>query len=418
MEFKDTKEYALQLDKDDELANYRDMFFIPKQKNGKDVIYFAGNSLGLQPKTAKKYIDQELKDWADLAVEGHMKAKHPWLPYHEYLTEQTARLVGGKSVEVVNMNSLTVNLHLMLVSFYRPISNRYKILIESPSFPSDNYAVQSHIKFHGFEVSNSLIEISPRNGESYIRTEDIIELIEKNGCDISLILLPGVNYYSGQAFDIKEITKAGHNSGCVVGFDLAHGIGNLILNLHECDVDFAVWCSYKYLNGGPGAVAGCYVNEKHTVNNEIPKFLGWWGNDKATRFLMEKKFKPIPGVESWQLSNPPIFQLAALKASLDIFDEIGMKRLRKKSEVLTSYLEFLIEDKTSNITEIITPKDKNHRGCQLSLRFKKNGKEMFNKLLENGVVCDWREPDAIRIAPVPLYNSYNDVYKFVEILKH
>ncbi len=418
MKFNNSKSFAVELDNNDALKGYRDKFFIPKNPGGKDVIYFAGNSLGLQPKTVGAYIEQVLKDWAQFGVDGHMKAKHPWLPYHEFLTGQTAGLVGALPIEVINMNTLTVNLHLTLVSFYRPSKTRYKILIESPAFPSDHYAVQSHIRFHGYDVKKALIEIFPELDDNYIRTENILELIEKEGDSIALILLPGVNYYSGQAFEFEKITKAGHDKGILVGFDLAHGTGNLLLNLHDWDVDFAVWCSYKYLNAGPGAIAGCFVHEKYAADNNIPKFWGWWGHDKATRFLMDKKFIPIPGTESWQLSNPPILQLAALRASLDIFDEVGMKRLSCKSELLTSYMEYLIEDLDEKNIEIITPNDNSQRGCQLSLRTKASGKKIYRKLLAAGVVCDWREPDVIRVAPVPLYNTFQDVWNFVEILKN
>jgi kynureninase len=419
LKFNNSRSFAVELDQNDPIKSYREKFFIPKQKNGKDVIYFAGNSLGLQPKSVKNYIEQELNDWANLGVDGHLKAKNPWLPYHEYLAEQTARLVGANPSEVVNMNTLTVNLHLMLVSFYQPTKEKHKILIESPAFPSDHYAVQSHIQFHGFDISESLIEVSHGEGETYIKTHDIIDIIEKEGHSIALILLPAVNYYSGQAFEFEKITKAGHAKGCKVGFDLAHGAGNLVFDLHDWNVDFAVWCSYKYLNAGPGGIAGCFVHEKYANDKDIRKFWGWWGHDKATRFLMDKKYIPIPGAEGWQLSNPPIFQLAALRASQDIFDEIGMKKLREKSELLTSYMEFLIEmneqtELNPNI-EIITPKDKYQRGCQLSLRVKRNGKVMHKKLLDNGVVCDWREPDVIRVAPVPLYNTFQEIYDFTEI---
>jgi kynureninase len=416
MNFESYKDFAVKLDSEDSLAFHRSRFFIPIQKNGEDVIYFAGNSLGLQPKSVRQYIEQELKDWKTLAVDAHLHGKNPWLPYHEYLTEQTAKIVGAKPNEVVNMNALTVNLHLMLVSFYRPTPSRNKILIEGKAFPSDHYAFQSQIRFHGYNPEMSLIEINPRHGETIIRTEDIEEYIEKEGDSVALVLFSGVNYYSGQAFEIERITKAGHKKGCIVGFDLAHAAGNLIMNLHDWEVDFAVWCSYKYLNGGPGAVAGCFVHEKHVNDSSIPKFLGWWGQDKETRFLMEHRFKPIPSVESWQLSNPPIFQLASLKASLDIFDETDIKTLRAKSEMLTGYLEYLIEQKGAGSFEIITPKDKNQRGCQLSLRAKHEGKRLHQKLLDKSVVCDWREPDVIRVAPVPLYNSFMDVYNFMEIL--
>jgi kynureninase len=416
MHYQPEKNFAIEQDKTDPLASYRSRFFIPKQQNGEDVIYFAGNSLGLQPKSVREYVEQELKDWETLAVEGHSRAKHPWFPYHEYLTKQTAKIVGAKPNEVVNMNALTVNLQLMLVSFYRPTAVRSKILIEANAFPSDHYAVQSQIRFHGFDPNTSLVEMIPREGETIIRTEDIEEYLENKGSSIALVLFAGINYYTGQAFEMERIAKAAHKMGCKAGFDLAHAAGNLEMNLHDWDVDFAVWCTYKYLNGGPGAAAGCFVHEKHIADSSIPKFLGWWGEDKKTRFLMEHKFKPIPTVESWQLSNPPILQLASLKASLDMFDEVEMKALREKSEKLTGYMEFLIEQRNSRAIEIITPKDKNQRGCQLSLRTKSEGKKLHQKLIDNGVVCDWREPDVIRVAPVPLYNTFSDVYNFAEIL--
>ena len=417
MEYRLDNHFAKELDSNDPLSSYRNKFFIPKHTDGSDVIYFAGNSLGLQPKSVREYVEQELKDWETMAVEGHMHAKHPWLPYHEFLTEQTARLVGAKPAEVVNMNSLTVNLHLMLVSFYRPTETRNKILIEANAFPSDHYAVQSQIKFHGFDPAESLVELKPRAGEITLRTEDILDYVKKGGDSIALIMLAGVNYYTGQAFDFEKITKAGHESSCIVGFDLAHAAGNLALYLHDWEVDFAVWCSYKYLNGGPGAIAGAYVHENHIRDMSIPKFWGWWGQNKATRFMMGHDFQPIPTVESWQLSNPPILQLAALKASLDIFDEAGIKSLREKSENLTGYAEFLINKKNNGTIKIITPKNTEERGCQLSLQtLTGNGKELHKKLNENGVICDWREPDVIRIAPVPLYNTFEDIFKFVEIL--
>ena len=416
MTFKEDEKFAKELDSTDPLRSYREKFYIPKKANGEDVIYFAGNSLGLEPKSVRKYVEQELMDWQTMGVEGHLHAKNPWLPYHEFLTEATARLVGAKPEEVVNMNSLTVNLHLMLVSFYRPTKQKYKILIESNAFPSDHYAVQSQIKFHGYGSADALIEIKPREGEAAIRTEDIESMIEKEGDSIALIMFAGVNYYTGQAFEFEKITRAGHQKGCIVGFDMAHGAGNLVLNLHGWEIDFAVWCSYKYLNGGPGAIAGAFVHKKHLIDQNIPKFWGWWGQNKATRFLMHHDFQPIPTVESWQLSNPPILQLAALKASLDIFDEAGMKELRDKSEKLTGYTEFLINKLNNGNIEIITPKDANQRGCQLSLRTKANGKEIHKKLNDSGVICDWREPDVIRAAPVPLYNTFTDVWNFVKIL--
>lgn len=416
IKFSSSRSFCKELDGNDVLRKFRDKFFIPKQPGGEEAVYLAGNSLGLQPKSVIKYLEQELKDWENLAVEGHIHAKNPWLPYHEFLTDQTSRIIGAKPEEVVNMNSLTANLHLLFVSFYRPDSKRHKILIEANAFPSDHYAVQSQIKFHGFDVSKSLVEMKPRDGEDKIRTEDIEEYIDKEGDSTALVWFGGVNYYTGQAFDMKRITEAAHLKGCIAGFDLAHAAGNLEMNLHDWNTDFAVWCNYKYMNGGPGTIGGAFVHEKHIKDKTLPKFLGWWGHDKKTRFLMDHKYIPIPTAESWQLSNPPILQLAALKASLDIFDEAGIKLLRRKSIMLTSYLEFLIKEKRNPDIEIITPEEENERGCQLSLRVKKEGKKLYEKLIGKGVFCDWREPDVIRAAPVPLYNSFEDVWKFSEML--
>lgn len=416
MKYKNNIEFAQSLDNNDPFKEYRNKFHIPAGKEGNELIYFAGNSLGLQPKTVRQYVEQELLDWEKMGVEGHMFARNPWLPYHEFLTDQTAALVGALPEEVVNMNSLTVNLHLMMVSFYRPTPSRNKILIEANAFPSDHYAVQSQIKYHGYDPEESLVEMKPRPGEDIIRTEDILEKIENEGESIALIMFAGVNYYTGQAFEMEKITDAGHKKGCFVGFDLAHAAGNLKLDLHNWDCDFAVWCSYKYLNGGPGAIAGAFVNKRHLLDMTIPKFWGWWGQDKATRFLMDHDFRPIPTVESWQLSNPPILQLAALRASLDIFHEAGMDALREKSELLTGYMEYLVNENNNGNIEIITPENKTERGCQLSIRAKLNGKFLHKKLNNAGVICDWREPDVIRCAPVPLYNTFMDIWKFTEIL--
>lgn len=413
------KNYAKDADKNDPLREFRNRFHIPRDKDRNEVIYLCGNSLGLQPFITKAYVEQELEDWKNLGIEGHLHAQNPWLPYHEFLTEKTAALVGAENEEVVNMNSLTVNLHLMMVSFYRPTNERYKILIEGNCFPSDHYAVQSQIRFHGFDVADALIEAKPREGESITRMDDIYEIIEREGDKIALIMIAGVNYYSGQLFDMKGITEAGHKKGCIVGFDLAHAIGNVPLYLHDWDVDFAVWCNYKYMNGGPGAIGGAFINKKHVQDATLPKFLGWWGHDKETRFLMDSKYIPIPTAESWQLSNPPIFQLAALKASLDVFYEANIEKLREKSVQLTGYMEYLINEKNkehNNLIEIITPANPDARGCQLSLRAKENGKIMHDRLIKECVFCDWREPDVIRAAPVPLYNTFEDVYCFVEIL--
>ena len=415
--FKNTQAYALILDSKDPLRSFRNRFHFPEQKNGKRCIYLCGNSLGLQPKSTRAYIDQELKDWERFGVEGHFHGKNPWVAYHEYLAEKTARLVGAKKTEVVNMNSLTVNLHLLMVSFYRPTNKRHKIMIEQSAFPSDQYAVASQIRFHGFDPKTSLIEMKPRDGEDIIRTEDIEKVLAKEGDSIALALFGGVNYYTGQAFDIPRITRAARAKGCVAGFDLAHAAGNIILKLHDWNVDFAVWCTYKYLNAGPGSIAGCFVHERHVRNKTLPRFTGWWGHDKGTRFLMGPEFNPIPTAESWQLSNPPIFQLASLNASLEIFEKAGMKELRKKSELLTAYLDFLIGELGNRHISVITPFEPEARGCQLSIRFGQKAKKIFKALIRNNVICDWREPDVIRIAPVPLYNSFLDIYTFVKILK-
>lgn len=410
-----TKSFALELDAKDPLAKYRDQIHIPKQANGEACIYFCGHSLGLQPENAKAYVEQELEDWSKLGVDGHFEAKRPWLRYNEFLSDATARLVGAKPLEVAVMNTLTVNLHLMLVSFYRPTASKHKIVIEANAFPSDQYAVQSQIKYHGFAPETSLVELSPRPDETHIRTEDIESLIEKEGNSIALIMLGGINYYSGQAFEMERITKAGHAKDCVVGFDLAHAAGNLVLNLHQWEVDFGVWCSYKYLNGGPGCIAGCFVHERHANSFDLPRFAGWWGQNKEKRFLMGPDFEAIPGAEGWQISNPPILSLAALRASMDIFDEVGIEKLRTKSMQLTGYLEYLLDQIPGDEVTILTPRATNQRGCQLSLRVQKKGKALFEKLKQNGIVCDWREPDVIRVAPTPLYNRFEEVHNFVQI---
>ena len=413
MNYKNTANFALELDAKDELRNYRNEFHIPLQKNGDPHVYMCGNSLGLQPKRTKQFLNQELDDWATFGVEGHFHAKNPWLPYHEFLAESYAKIVGAKSSEVVAMNTLTVNLHLMMVSFYRPTQKRHKIIIEGDAFPSDIYAVESQIKHHGFLPESSLIKLRPRDGDSAIRTEDISAIIEKEGDEIALIMLGGVNYYTGQVFDFEKITKIAHNKGINVGFDLAHAAGNIKLELHKWGVDFAVWCSYKYLNSGPGSVAGAFVHEKHH-NTNLPRFAGWWGHNKEDRFKMPDKFNPITSAEGWQLSNPPILSLAAIRASLSIFDEVGMDKLVSKSIKLTDYLVFLLNSINTDRIEIITPKE---RGCQLSIRVKNGDKKLFDSITVKGVIADWREPDVIRVAPIPLYNSFQDVFNFYSLLK-
>jgi kynureninase len=415
-QFETSEDFAIAMDTRDPLANYRERFHFPRTQNGGRGIYLCGHSLGLQPKTVSEYVEQELAAWAQLAVDAHFQAKHPWMPYHRLLTEQTASLVGANPDEVVVMNSLTVNLHLMMVSFYRPTLQRHKIIVERGAFPSDQYAVKSQLRFHGFDPSTSLLELSPRLGESCIHDEDVESLIEDQGSSVALILLGGVNYATGQAVDLAGITKMGHRKGCVVGFDLAHAAGNLYLRLHDWGPDFAVWCSYKYLNGGPGCVAGCFVHERHSLASELPRFAGWWGHEEKVRFQMGPDFQPMRGAEGWQLSNPPILELAALRASMDIFYEAGMQRLRAKSELLTGYLEFLLDHRQSPKFSIITPRAPNRRGAQLSLRIPHGGPPLCEALATAGVIGDWREPDTFRVAPVPLYNSYQDVYQFVRHL--
>jgi kynureninase len=407
------EQYALEMDARDPLAHFRERYHIPRTNSGEECIYLCGHSLGLQPKSARTYLEQELNDWARLGVEGHFHAKKPWLPYHRLLTEQTAILVGAEPLEVVVMNSLTVNLHLMMASFYRPTPQKHKILIERGAFPSDQYAVKSQIRFHNYEPATSLIELTPREGESCIRHEDIESLIDREGESIALILLGGVNYATGQYFNLPEITTLGHHKGCIVAFDLAHAVGNIPLSLHDWGPDFAVWCSYKYLNGGPGCVAGCFVHQRHSRAWDLPRYAGWWGHDERTRFQMGPEFNPMPGAEGWQLSNPPILALTPLRASMEIFSEAGMQRLREKSLLLTGYMECLLREKASLKYAIITPGDPERRGAQLSIRVA-SGRGLCDRLSDEGVIGDWREPDTYRVAAVPLYNSFRDVYLFVQ----
>lgn len=421
MDYRLGLEFAEQQDRGDPLAHLRDCFHIPKRADGTDELYLCGNSLGLQPKRTPSYVLEELQKWQQLGVRGHFESPYPWVPYHEFLAENTAVLVGAQPREVVTMNSLTVNLHLMMVSFYRPSAERHKILIEEHAFPSDRYAVESQLRFYGLDPVQSLLLARPRPGETGLWMEDLVQLIEHQGPAIALILLPGVQYYTGQVLDMAEITRLGHAKGCVVGFDLAHAAGNIPLRLHEWGCDFACWCTYKYLNSGPGSVAGCFVHERHVERAELPRFAGWWGHDKATRFQMGPEFKPIASAEGWQISNPPILSLAAIRASLEVFHEAGgMGPLREKSIWLTGYLEFLLQALLADHIAIITPCDPAQRGCQLSLKVKTRqieGRILFERLAAAGVSCDWREPNVIRVAPVPLYNRFEDVYRFVEILK-
>jgi len=423
MQYHNTLEFAKQQDANDPLRKYREQFYFP-QINGRDVIYFTGNSLGLQPKSTQDYILRELEDWASFGVEGHFHSRNPWMPYHEQFAEPVAKIVGAKPNEVVVMNQLTVNLHLLMVSFYRPTKKRYKIICEGKAFPSDQYALESQVKFHGLDPDKAIVEVHAREGEHNMRTEDILFTIEQHADELALVIFGGVNYYTGQLLEMDTITKVAHGVGAIAGFDLAHAAGNVKLNLHDWNVDFACWCSYKYLNSGPGSVAGAFVHERHLNDKNISRFAGWWGHDKSTRFKMEKGFAPMPTAEAWQLSNAPVLSMAAHKASVDIFNEVGMDALVAKSEKLTGYFEFIVNDINSNLKsqisnlEIITPKDKNHRGCQLSIVAHGLGKSLHDKLTEAGVIADWREPNVIRCAPVPLYNSFEDVYRFGEILKN
>jgi kynureninase len=405
------------MDQNDELKSYRDSFHFPVDSNGNKILYFTGNSLGLQPKTTKEAIEQELDDWANFAVEGHFKAKNPWMPYHELLTNDMAEIVGAKPEEVVIMNSLTANLHFLMISFYNPTKKRFKILIESDAFPSDRFAVKSQLKLHGFDPKNDLIEWSPRGNENLLRIEDLQEIIKKNGDEIALILVGGVNYYTGQLLDLKKIAKIGHSKGCKVGIDLAHGVGNVNLKLHESGIDFAAWCTYKYLNSGPGSLGGIFVHNKHKKNKSLKRLTGWWGQNKSKRFKMREELDISNGAEGWQLSNPAILSMAAIKASLELFRKVGMNKLRMKSINLTGYLEYLILQMNNKNIDIITPKDPNQRGCQLSIKLNNSNKILHENLRLNNVITDWRDPNVMRCAPVPFYNSYQDVYNFVKILR-
>ncbi|ASU34647.1 kynureninase [Mucilaginibacter xinganensis] len=420
MIFQNTSQFADLLDEQDPLKNFRSKFLVPQHK-GKDTLYFCGNSLGLQPVTAQHNINGILQTWQNLAIEGFFAGEDPWLGYHKKLTHTLSSIVGAKSEEVTIMNSLTVNLHLLMVSFYKPTGKRYKIIMEGSAFPSDQYALASQVKFHGYDPKDSIIEIFPRDGEFTLRTEDILEVIDQHASDLALVLFGGINYYTGQCFDMLSITAAAHKAGAYAGFDLAHAAGNVVLKLHDWDVDFACWCAYKYMNSGPGGISGIFVNEKHFANPYLSRFEGWWGFKQDERFLMPHDFKPEVGAAGWQLSTSPVVLLALHKAALDIFEEAGgIEPLRIKSELLTAYLEFLINDINTNnndeLFRIITPKNKVERGCQLSLVCKKNARQTFNFLMENGVMGDWREPNVIRLSPVPLYNSFMQVFELGQIL--
>jgi kynureninase len=416
MSFEATLAFAQLKDEEDRLGAFRDKFYFP-QINRRDAIYFCGNSLGLQPKTVEAAVQQELDDWKNLGIAGFLKAKNPWMFYQEYFKNSLAKVVGCKEEEVTVMNSLTVNLHLLMLTFYKPDCRRFKIIMEAGAFPSDQYAVETQVKFHGFDPATAVIEIAPREGEKILRTEDIIATIAESGDSVAMVMLGGINYYTGQLFDIKAITAATQKAGAIAGFDLAHAAGNVTLKLHEWNVDFAVWCSYKYLNAGPGAVGGLYVHERYATDPSTPRFAGWWGNDEGARFKMEKGFIAKPNASGWNISTAQILNMVSLKASLEIFEEAGFENIQVKSTELTAYLEFLLQQLSNIDFEIITPSNPQSRGAQLSLYFKEMGKEIHQKMLDSGIVVDYREPGVIRVAPAPLYCSFNDVYRFYEILK-
>jgi kynureninase len=419
MDYQNSLSFAQQLDEQDELRGFRDRFYIPKH-NGREAIYFTGNSLGLQPKTTRDYILRELDDWAEHGVEGHFMARSPWYSYHEIFPRQLAHVLGALPDEVVAMNHLTVNLHVLLTTFYRPNKQRFRIICEARAFPSDQYALESQVLLHGLNPAEAIIEVQPSDGFHHIKTEDILAAIETHADELAVVLFGGVNYYTGQVFDMAAITTAAHKAGAVAGFDLAHAAGNVKLQLHNWNVDFACWCSYKYLNSGPGGVAGAFIHLRHAVNTNLPRLAGWWGYTKESRFEMKPGFKPIPTAEGWQLSNAPVLSMAAHKASLDIFEEAGMDRLIRKSRKLTRYLFFILDDinkeRPHKVTQVITPQGDNEHGCQVSILMLERGKEIFNELTRQGIVGDWREPNVIRIAPVPLYNSYEDVWRFGNII--
>lgn len=415
-QFEANLEYASSQDDLDTLHGFRERFYFP-QHEGRDVYYFCGNSLGLQPKSAAYLFQKELDDWAAHGVEGHFRAQSPWMYYHNQFSESLAKIVGAKPTEVVAMNTLTVNLHLLLISFYRPTKQRYKIIMEAGAFPSDQYAIETQVKMHGFDPEEAIIELKPKENAHTLEDEVILQAIRDAGDSLACVMIGGVNYYTGQLYDMAAITKVAHEVGAICGFDLAHAMGNVPMQLHDWGVDFACWCSYKYLNSGPGGVGGAFVHEKHGDNPDTLRLAGWWGNEESTRFKMRKGFVPAKGAASWQMSNAPVFNMVAHKASLDIFDKLTVEKLREKSLKLTAYLYFLLQQLDHLKFEIITPAEPHRRGAQLSMLFAEQGREVFEFLEQNGVVADWREPNVIRVAPVPMYNSYEDVYRFYELLK-
>jgi len=411
-----TLEFAQQKDREDPLKDFRSQFYCP-QHEGKDSIYFCGNSLGLQPRNTEAAIQQELKDWKEMAIGGYMHGKYPWLWYQDHFRGPLSRIVGCMEEEVTVMNTLTVNLHFLLLTFYHPDTERYKVIMEAGAFPSDQYALETQVRWHGFDPADALIEISPREGERTIREEDILATIDEHKDSLALVLLGGINYYTGQLFDIKAITEATHRAGAFAGFDLAHVAGNAQTQLHDWDVDFAVWCSYKYLNGGPGAVGGAYLHEKYARNKDLIRMGGWWGNDEATRFKMEKGFIPKPDANGWNISTAQVFNMVSLKASLELFEAAGFSRILSKSAELTAWLAFLLGSLKNIHFDILTPAEPHRRGAQLSLYFKERSKEIHEKMIRAGIVVDYREPGVVRVAPAPLYNSFEEVYQFYQILK-
>ena len=421
MNFENTIEFAQQLDEKDSLKDFRDRFYTP-MINGKESIYFTGNSLGLQPKSTQEYVLNELEDWANYGVEGHFHARNPWVSYHELFPELLANIVGALPEEIVVMNQLTVNLHLLMISFYRPTQQRYKIICEAKAFPSDQYAFQSQAKLHGLNPDDCIIEVKPKEGSSYIQTSDILDAINTHGQETALVIFGGVNYYSGQVFDMQAICKAAHEAGAICGFDLAHAAGNVNIELHDWNVDFACWCSYKYLNSGPGGVSGAFIHQRYISDSSILRLAGWWGHDKESRFKMDKEFKPIPSAEGWQLSNAPVLSMSAHLASLEIFAEAGFHRLVEKGKLMSGYLIYILNEinRTQNnkVIEVITPSNENERGCQVSMLMLKDGKKIFDELIKAGVIADWREPNVIRVAPVPLYNRFEEIFLFGAIIKN
>ena len=420
MIFDDSIEFARQLDKEDPLKKFRDKFFIPIL-HGKECIYFNGNSLGLQPKNAQEYVLNEMENWANYGVEGHFHGRNPWVNYHDKFPNKLSAIVGAMPEEIVVMNQLTINLHLLLITFYKPEKKRYKIVCEEKAFPSDQYAIESQLKLHGYDSADALIELKPREGEHVLRNDDIISTIEKYGNETALVIMGGVNYYSGQLFDMKSITAAAHEAGAKCGFDLAHAAGNIELRLHDWNVDFAVWCSYKYLNSGPGGIAGAFIHQRYIADRSLFRFAGWWGTNKHERFQMKKDFNPIPTAEGWQVSNTQVLSMAAHLASLDVFAEAGFENIIAKGKQLSDYLLFILNEVNTTyskrILEIITPQAEKEHGCQVSMLMLSKGKEIFDFLNKNSVIVDWREPNVIRVTPVPLYNTFEEVYQFGEIIK-